>query len=82
MVTMGDAVLAGELLRLALKLGPEVFQAVHAAVRATRPELVPAELPERADDAIRAATDDLIAAKFRRKSEPPLGEPPPSSGGG
>jgi hypothetical protein len=73
MSLLEEAAIAGEILRRAAQLGPEAYRAIHAAITETRPELAPAELPERADGAIAAATDALIRERFHRKSEAPKG---------
>lgn len=52
--------------------GDELFRTRPAdAIVATRPELVPATLPERSDEAIKSSTEALIRERFHRKSEAP-----------
>lgn len=66
-------VIACEILRQAAELGPEAVTAVHAALLATRPELVPAELPATDVVGVASAMEAVIRERFRRKSRPPEG---------
>lgn len=70
-MSLEAAAIVGEVLSLALKLGEATYKAVHAAIVETRPELVPATLPERSDEAIKSSTEALIRERFHRKSEAP-----------
>lgn len=72
-MSLEAAAIAGELLSLAAKLGGAVYEAVHKAITETRPELVPATLPERSDEAIKSETEKLIRERFHKKSNPPQG---------
>ena len=59
-----NAVKAGELLRQAAAFGPMIFEGLHALFLQHAPELVPAQLPERTDEAIKAETEKLIRERF------------------